>query len=114
ESDKLDRATESVLFALNSPLLDADVSQATGALVNVVGGSDMSLKEAESAVEEIYTRISRNARIIWGATIDQSMGRMMRVMAVIVGVRSAQILGASKPVYKPVKSQQGEGFDVMV
>jgi len=114
ESDKPDRATESVLLALNSPLLDADVSQATGALVNVVGGSDMSLKEAESAVEEIYSRINKNARIIWGSTIDQSMGRMMRVMAVIVGVRSAQIMGARQPVYKPVKTQQGEGFDVMV
>lgn len=114
ESDKPERATESVLSALNSPLLDADVSQATGALVNIVGGNDMSLKEAESAVSEIYDRISRNARIIWGSTVDPSMGRMMRVMAVIVGVRSPQIMGVRQPAYKPVKTQQGEGFDVMV
>lgn len=111
ESDTPDRSTEAVLYALNSPLLDVDVSQATGALVNVVGGADMTLKEAEGAVEEIYSRISRNARIIWGATVDPSMGRLMRVMTVIVGVRSRQIMGPKTPAYIPA---QGRGFEVVV
>jgi cell division protein FtsZ len=114
ESDKPERSTEAVLFALNSPLLDADVSNANGALVNVVGGNDMSLKEAESVVEEVYSRISKNARIIWGATVDPSMGRLLRVMTVIVGVKSAQIMGPKQPTYAPVKSRNGQGFDIIV
>ncbi|MBU1129322.1 MAG: cell division protein FtsZ, partial [Nanoarchaeota archaeon] len=46
ESDSQHRAIEAVEKALINPLLDADVSNATGALVNIIGGSDMSLDEA--------------------------------------------------------------------
>lgn len=95
ESDGDDRATTAVMEALNSPLLDIDISDANGALVNVVGGTDMTLKEAEEVVEEIYSRINPDARIIWGTSVDPSLGRAVRVMLVITGVKSKQILGPS-------------------
>ena len=47
-----------------------DISGATAALVNVVGGPDMTMEEAEGVVQEVYNRVDQNARIIWGAQID--------------------------------------------
>ena len=108
ESDAEDRATEATLEAINSPLLDIDISDATGALINVVGGPDMTIGEAERCVEEIYNRIDPDARIIWGTSIDPSLERAMRVMVVMTGVKSKQILGPSKTKL----SQKGKEYGI--
>ncbi|RQD83957.1 MAG: cell division protein FtsZ [Methanocalculus sp. MSAO_Arc2] len=93
ESDSEDKAADSVKKALRSPLLDVDISGATAALVNVVGGPDMTMAEAEGVVQEIYERIDPDARIIWGAQIDSGMQSRMRTMLIVTGVQSPQILG---------------------
>jgi len=67
ESDAEDKAVDSVKKALRSPLLDVDISGATAAIVNVIGGTDMTVTEAEGVVQEVYERIDPDARIIWGA-----------------------------------------------
>lgn len=83
-----DRARVAVETALNSPLLDADVSSSTRALINVIGGEDMSLKEAEYVVAETSARINQNAHIIWGARVDDNLKKSsMRVLVVLGGVR---------------------------
>lgn len=87
------RAFNAVNEAINSPLLEVDISNSTGALVNVTGGPDMSVKEAEGIVEEVNKRINRNARIIWGAAVDPSIEGQIKVMVVITGVQSKQIFG---------------------
>ncbi|MFB6294054.1 MAG: cell division protein FtsZ, partial [Halonotius sp.] len=56
ESDSESKAQDSVKSALRSPLLDVDISGANSALVNVTGGNDMAIEEAEGVVEEIYDR----------------------------------------------------------
>ncbi|MFH2105762.1 MAG: cell division protein FtsZ [Candidatus Micrarchaeota archaeon] len=74
--------------ALNSPLLDAEIDSCTKALVNVVGGEDMTLKEAEYIVAETSRRINPNAHIIWGSRIEENMKKSsMRVLIVLAGVR---------------------------
>jgi len=93
EAEGENKAVNAVVEALNSPLLEVDISQATGALVNVTGGEDMTISEAERVVEEIYSRVDPNARIIWGTTIDPGLKRNIRAMLVITGVKSKQILG---------------------
>ena len=93
EAEGENKAVNAVVEALNSPLLEVDVSEATGALVNVTGGEDMTIGEAERVVEEIYSRVDANARIIWGTTIDPDLKRNIRAMLVITGVKSKQILG---------------------
>ncbi len=93
EAEGENKAVNAVVEALNSPLLEVDISQATGALVNVTGGEDMTISEAERVVEEIYSRVDPNARIIWGTTIDPELKRNIRAMLVITGVKSKQILG---------------------
>ncbi|MBN2065637.1 MAG: cell division protein FtsZ [Candidatus Thermoplasmatota archaeon] len=93
EAEGENKAVNAVIEALNSPLLEVDITEASGALVNVTGGEDMTISEAERVVEEIYSRVDPNARIIWGTTIDPSMKRNIRAMLVITGVKSKQILG---------------------
>jgi cell division protein FtsZ len=98
EASEDNRALEAVNEALNSPLLEVDVSDANGALVNVTGGPDMTVTEAERVVEEVHNRINQNARIIWGAAVDQALEHTIRVMVVVTGVRSRQILGPQSRV----------------
>jgi cell division protein FtsZ len=113
ESDAQDRAVEATLEALNSPLLSVDISSATGALVNVIGGPDMTIAESERVVEEIYHRVHPDARIIWGTSIDESLDRTIRAMVVLTGVRSKQILGPSRPHPKH-RLQQKTGVDFLL
>ncbi len=83
-----DRARVAVETALTSPLLDADISSSSRALINVIGGEDMTLKEAEYIVAETSKRISPNAHIIWGARVEGNIKKSsMRVLVVLAGVK---------------------------
>jgi cell division protein FtsZ len=80
------RALEAVENALTSPLLDVDITNATRALVNVTGGSDMTLREAEMIVETVSTKIHGASHIIWGAMVDDSLPKnQIQAMVVIAG-----------------------------
>jgi len=94
ESDSQQRAIEAVEKALTNPLLDVDVGNATGALVNIIGGSDMSLDESKSIIEYIGEKLSEDAKMIWGAQISEDMEKSIRVMIIVTGVKSSQILGS--------------------
>jgi cell division protein FtsZ len=91
-SNRAEKATEE---ALHSPLLDIDISDARGALINVVGGPGLSLGDTEKCAKIIRDRINPYARIILGATTDQEMGDEIRVLLVLTGVKSEQIHGAA-------------------
>ena len=108
EAEGENKAVNAVIEALNSPLLEVDISEATGALVNVTGGEDMTISEAERVVEEIYSRVDPNARIIWGTTIDPNLKRSIRAMLVITGVKSKQILGPTQKSFE--KEEYGIDF----
>jgi cell division protein FtsZ len=97
ESDSENRARDAVEEALSSPLLDVDVSHATGCLVEVVGGADMTLKEAQDVVQTVHDRVGADARIIWGASVNPRQERTIKVMLVVTGVKSNQIHGAGAP-----------------
>ncbi|MEN6394941.1 MAG: cell division protein FtsZ [Methanoregula sp.] len=105
ESDSEDKAVDSVKKAIRSPLLDVDISGATAALVNVVGGTDMTMADAEGVVQEVYSRVDPNARIIWGAQVDPTMQNKMRTLLVVTGVRSPQIYGRNEKLTPKVQKQ---------
>jgi len=108
ESDSEQKAQDSVRSALRSPLLDVDISGANSALVNVTGGTDMAIEEAEGVVEEIYDRIDPDARIIWGTSIDEELDGTMRTMIVVTGVESPQIYGRGEDTPAP---EPGDDID---
>ncbi|NOR85132.1 cell division protein FtsZ, partial [archaeon] len=93
QSDTENRAYEAVQKALTNPLLDVDIDGATGALINVTGGSDLTLKEAKEVVNAVTSRLSEEAKVIWGAMIQRELGDSIRAMVIVTGVQSPQIYG---------------------
>jgi cell division protein FtsZ len=93
ESDSENRAIDSVEKAIQNPLLDVDISGANGALINVVGGPDMTLNEARKVVETVSVKLDEDARMIWGAQISEDLQGTIRTLIIITGVKSSQILG---------------------
>ncbi len=81
------RAIEAAEAAINNPLLD-DVSMkgANGVIINVTGGYDMTLFEADEACNRIRDEVDPDANIIFGATFDESMEGTMRVSIVATGI----------------------------
>ncbi len=96
ESDSENRASEAVEKAIQNPLLDIDISGATGALINVAGGPNMTLKEAKQVVETVSERLSDEAKIIWGAQIYEDLDKTIRAILIVTGVSSPQIFGPKK------------------
>lgn len=93
---KGDRIESAVQQALESPLLgDIDISTARGALIRVTGGNDMTVSEAEKAAELVSDRISQNARIIWGCSVDPEMAGIVRSMVVLTGVKGSSLMSAN-------------------
>jgi len=95
ESDSANRASEAVEKAVNNPLLDVDIGGATGALINVAGGPDLTLEEARQIVEKVSENIDPQAKMIWGAQISEDLQGTVRVMIVVTGVKSTQITGST-------------------
>jgi len=97
ESDTENRAFEAVERALNNPLITVDVDGAKGALINVMGGPDITIREAQQIVEAVSTRLSSEAKIIWGAQVSEELGDRVRTLLIVTGVKSPQIFGPGKP-----------------
>ena len=93
EANTKNRAIEAVEKAIQNPLLDVDISNASGALINVVGGHDLSLDEYKSIIATVGDKLSPDAKIIGGAQISEDMGNSIRVLLIATGVKSSQILG---------------------
>lgn len=68
-----DRAKDAALAAISSPLLDFPIAKAKGIVFNIVGGSDMTLQEINSAAQVIYDNVDLDANIIFGALVDDKM-----------------------------------------
>ena len=112
ESESDNRAEDAVLEAINSPLLHVDIAGATGALINVTGGPDMTVSEAQKAAEVVQKAVSPTARIIWGAAVDPTMQSTIRVMLVVTGVKSPQIFGGTSTGAGPAR-KSGPELDVV-
>jgi cell division protein FtsZ len=96
--------TNRVLAALNdaisSPLVEADISDAKNCLIRVVGGPSMTVGEAEAAMKEIQEKINPDARIIWGANVDERMGDRIRVLVLLTGVKSDYMMSGEDETQK--------------
>jgi cell division protein FtsZ len=93
ETQDKNKTEEVVKDAMNHPLLDVDYRGASGGLVHITGGPDLTLDEAEGIASSITDRLEANANVIWGARIQEEYKGKVRVMAIMTGVQSAQILG---------------------
>lgn len=115
------RAVEAARAAIDSPLLDLSIKGAKGVLFTIAGGSDLSMHEVNEAAEVITSSIDQNARVIFGAVIDESLGDEIKITVIATGfsphLRSEidserlpqeerKIYAAPMPVHKAMEDKQ--------
>ncbi len=92
-SDTNNRVEEAVKGALSNPLLDISYEGATGAILHISGGPDMTLDDISKIGELVTESMDADANVIWGARVDDDMKGRITVMTIITGVNSPWILG---------------------
>jgi cell division protein FtsZ len=100
--------------ALKNPLLDVDYRGAKACLLHMTGGPDMTLKEAAAIAGALTQELDPRANVIWGARIRPEFAGKVRLMAIITGVKSAQVLAPSEEdrEFMPTRRQR-EKIDVI-
>ena len=92
EAEGESRATEAAEAAINNPLLDnASIEGARGVLINVTGGTDVTLHEVDEAASRICKQVDEEATIIFGTSLDQKMDGHMRVAVIATGIDSDEV-----------------------
>jgi cell division protein FtsZ len=85
------RARLAAEMAVASPLLDdISVEGATGVLINVVGGSDLKMREIQEAASLVQEQAHEDANIIFGASVDESLGENVKVTVIATGFDEAE------------------------
>ncbi|HEU0070531.1 MAG TPA: cell division protein FtsZ [Alphaproteobacteria bacterium] len=97
EAEGEKRAVDAAQAAISNPLLD-DVSMkgARGVLINITGGSDMTLYEVDEAANRIREEVDPEANIIFGSTFDEAMEGRMRISVIATGI-DAEAMAEPKP-----------------
>jgi cell division protein FtsZ len=80
------RAKEAAERALRSPLIDEEITGATGILLSIAGGDDMTLMEVNEAAEVIRGAATNDTNIIFGATVDDRLTGQVWVTVVATGI----------------------------
>ncbi len=90
------RGKEVVANTLQHSLLDVDYTGATGVLLHITGGPDMTLGECNAVGEALTERVDPNATVIWGARIAPDMDGKIEAIAIFTGIKSPYILGKTQ------------------
>lgn len=96
EADENDGVETIVEDALNHPLLNVDYTGATGALVHITGGPEMSLKYVQDVAKKLTEDLDCYSNVILGARVLPEFEGKCRVMAIMTGVQSPNLLGPSQ------------------
>ncbi len=92
-SDTKNRVDEAVRGCLANPLLEISYKGATGSLIQIEGGPDLTLDEVNKIGELITENLDPDANVIWGARVKDDMEGKLTVMTIMTGVKSPWILG---------------------
>ena len=80
------RALEAAKKAINSPILETTINGAAGVIINITGGSDLTLHEVYEAAEVINDAILDDANVIFGAVIDEKIQGDLSITVIATGV----------------------------
>jgi cell division protein FtsZ len=95
------RAVEAMQAAISSPLLeDVTLDGATGLLVNITGGSGLTLHEVDEAISMAHAAADEDANIIFGSVIDERLGDEVKITVIATGFDQAR---AARPAARPVQ-----------
>ena len=91
EASGEDRAIQAAEQAINNPLLDEiSLDGARGVLINITGGTDLTLFEVDEAANRIRDKVDPNANILVGSALDDTLDGTMRVSVVATGIDAAE------------------------
>ena len=79
------RAIRAAEVAISNPLLEASIDGAHGVLIQIAGASDLGLHEIDEATRLVSEAVSQGANIIFGSTIDDTLGDEVRVTVIAAG-----------------------------
>lgn len=104
------RASEATKKAISSPLLEAEITGAEQVLLNITGGPDMSLFEAQAASDVVSQAAGTEVNIIFGTSIDMEMNEEVRVTVIATGIENGkQPKQKAVSVFeRPVATNNGE------
>lgn len=85
EAEGESRAKNAVEAAIISPLVEADIEGARGVLINIAGGTDLTMSEIEEAAKTITQHTSPDANIIFGATVDKNIIGKIKITVIATG-----------------------------
>src|SRR3954471_17550824 len=98
------RAIDAAQMAINSPLLeDISINGATGILVNITGGPDLTLAEVNEACSLVQEAADPDCNIIFGSVIDANMGDEVRITVIATGFQTRDQPAVQAPVSAPSK-----------
>jgi cell division protein FtsZ len=114
------RAREAAERALRSPLIDAEITGATGILLSIAGGDDLTLLEVNEAAEVIRAAATDDTNIIFGATVDDRLTGQVWVTVVATGIGGRRHIArpwmnpqpGEQPRPRPRRPTGGDDLDV--
>jgi len=98
----VDRARLAADQAIASPLLEGvQLSGARGVLVNITGSDTLGMREVRDVMSTVSTYAHKDANVIFGTVIDNSIGDHLRVTVVATGVDAVEAIGVNENASKP-------------
>ena len=118
EAEGDNRAQMAVNAAVESPLVEATIEGARGVLINVTGGSDLTMSEIEEAAQTITQKAAPDANIIFGATIDEALKGKIKISVIATGFDNTKAhfyQSVKKPIIEsnptPIQSTTANSFN---
>jgi cell division protein FtsZ len=101
------RALEAMQAAISSPLLeDVSLDGATGLLVNITGGPNLTLREVDEAVSMAQSAADPDANIIFGSVVDEALGDEVRITVIATGFQAGEEKRGSARSVQPALQAQ--------
>lgn len=99
-----DRAIEAAKQAVSSPLLETSISGATDAIINVTGGVNLTLFEAEQAAEVVRAAANTEINTIFGSVINENLTDEVIVTVIATGFDKTSAQAQKEPIYNNVQN----------
>lgn len=98
------RAMEAATSAINSPLLETTINGASGIILNVTGGPDMTLHEVTEAAQVIHDAVSDDAIVTFGSVIDDRIQGEIQITVIATGFELKNATPKAKEEHRPLSA----------
>jgi cell division protein FtsZ len=102
EAEGDNRSRNAVIAAIDSPLVEVNIEGARGVLINICGGTDLTMAEIEESAKTITEHTAPDANIIFGASIDNSLKNKVKITVIATGFdERPKLFQSAKKIIQP-------------